>query len=154
MDISKSLASLVKYNEGFFKSEKQSSFIRSILDEGKYFTTSFTFHRNTMLMHYVCDEKGVTKVTKESFKTGKTEVTFERGIMTDGEKRRIRKLEKEIKVHKEGIRDRNEIKSRNEPGCVYRDEKFYRSVIDSTLLKIKNCEEAIQSIKSKYDKDK
>lgn len=149
MNLAQSFASLVKNNNGLFKSEAQAKFLLSQLD-GKIFTTTATVYNNTVLLHYLCDETGVIKVTKESMKNGNVTVTFERGKMSDVEKKKIRKYEREIKQLREGLIEREEIKSRNEPGCAYADEDFYNSVLESINNDITNRENWIKQIKNKY----
>lgn len=62
-NIAHSLASLVKFNGGMFKSEKQSAFILSQLFEGNCWQFHKTYN-NTSKTVYSCDNEGVTRVTK------------------------------------------------------------------------------------------
>lgn len=73
-----SFASLVKFNNGFFKSEAQAKFLLSVCQEENTFITSGTVYRNSFTLFYTCDIQGVVKVEKYLPTTGKTVVTFER----------------------------------------------------------------------------
>lgn len=73
-----SFASLVKSNNGFFKSEAQASFLLSQCQEENVFFSSGEVYNNGFMIEYICDDKGVIKVVKTLSKSGKQEVTFER----------------------------------------------------------------------------
>lgn len=79
-NLDKSFATLVKYNNGMFKSDKQAKFLSQHLDydlgEGIHYTTPNNVWGNSYIFAYSCDALGVTKVEKI---TGKgTVVTWER----------------------------------------------------------------------------
>lgn len=62
-NLAKSLATLVKFNGGLFKSQKQADFILSKLYQGQ----CWVFHKaynNASKTVYDCDRQGVTRVTK------------------------------------------------------------------------------------------
>jgi len=69
MDLSISFASLVKTNNGFFKSDKQASFLLSQCRDGEY-STSGHLHGNSYQLFYTCDDAGVTKVEKSTHAKG------------------------------------------------------------------------------------
>lgn len=73
-----SFASLVKSNNGFFKSEAQAKFLLAQCQEENTFITSGTVYRNTFQLFYVCDAHGVVRVDKYLPKSAKTETTFTR----------------------------------------------------------------------------
>lgn len=62
-NLAKSLATLVKFNDGLFKSQKQADFILSKLYQGQ----CWVFHKaynNSSKTVYDCDCQGITRVTK------------------------------------------------------------------------------------------
>jgi len=75
-----SFASLVKSNNGFFKSEKQAAFLLGKCQEVNVFYAGGNVYGNSFTLSYVCDEKGVVKVEKYLPKTGKVETTFMRHV--------------------------------------------------------------------------
>ncbi len=64
-NIAASFASLVKYNGGFFKSDKQAAFLLSQCIDGAFIAFN-TVYKNTSKTWYLCDEKGVYLVQKEN----------------------------------------------------------------------------------------
>jgi len=67
MDI-KSLFSLAyNNNNGFFKSEKQASFLFSKAIDGSI-TIAQSFYNNTYLFHFILDESGIVEILKETSK--------------------------------------------------------------------------------------
>jgi len=64
MDI-KSLFSLAYTNNGFFKSEKQASFLFSKAIDGSI-TIAKSFYNNTYLFHFILDESGIIEILKET----------------------------------------------------------------------------------------
>lgn len=77
-NIAVSFASLVKSNNGMFKSEAQAKFLLSQCQEENTFITSGTVYRNSFTLSYVCDAQGVVSVEKYLPTTGKTVTTWER----------------------------------------------------------------------------
>lgn len=73
-----SFASIVKSNNGFFKSEAQAKFLISQCQEENTFFTGGNVYGNSFTLSYECDSKGVVKVEKYLSTTGKTETTFTR----------------------------------------------------------------------------
>ncbi len=69
MDIAMSLASLVKTNNGKFKSDKQCKFLLSQCDQNEY-VTSGSVMENSFNLHYSCDDIGVTTIRKYTLKKG------------------------------------------------------------------------------------
>jgi len=76
-DIARSFASLVKHNNGFFKSEKQARFLLSRCDEDNTYTTGGSVYGNSYNIFYKCDEKGVIEVVK-STTSGPDKTTWKR----------------------------------------------------------------------------
>lgn len=79
MEISKSFASLVASNNGFFKSEVQASFLLSQCQDGNTYTTSGMVYNNSFTLMYHCDSQGVVSVEKYTNKTGLV-TTWERHV--------------------------------------------------------------------------
>lgn len=63
MTLSTSFSSLVKSNNGFFKSEKQAAFLLNQCNGGCYVAADSVFG-NTYQIWYTCDSTGVVKVEK------------------------------------------------------------------------------------------
>ena len=109
-----SLASLVKSNGGFFKSEKQAAFFKSKCD-GDFLIASGEVYGNVYYNEYRFDDKGVYEVEKHLLKSGKFEIVWKRAA--EGEmspqnkkllahyKRDLKGLEKRIKAREEAIND-------------------------------------------------
>lgn len=76
--VAMSFASLVKSNNGFFKSEKQAAFLLSQCQEQNVFYAGGSIYKNSYMMEYHCDAKGVVKVVKYLSKTARQVVMFER----------------------------------------------------------------------------
>lgn len=89
-DFAASFASLVKYNDGFFKSEKQASFLLSQCFGGVYYAQG-NIYGNKFNIEYHCDEKGIVLVNKYSFKLGTNKTLFERGIKNKYAEKQIRR---------------------------------------------------------------
>ena len=103
-DLAKSFFSLVKYNNGAFKSEKQATFLLSVC-EGNIFTTvqsySFGEHggaRAQKEFRFFCNDKGIYKVETIARKSGKHVIHWERKTQQELdaiEKRDNERMEKE-----------------------------------------------------------
>lgn len=63
MSIDKSFYSLIKYNNGFFKSEKQAKFLLSHCEDNLY-SVSGLVYRNSYLDVFECDDRGVVKADR------------------------------------------------------------------------------------------
>lgn len=68
-DIGTSLTSLVKSNNGYFKSEKQSAFLLSQCDNGE-FCAGGSVWGSSYQIWYECDAKGVVNVKKQTHAKG------------------------------------------------------------------------------------
>ena len=77
MDLVLSLSDLLKTNKGFFKSEKQASFILSLACDNEV-VNHFTTYKNVARDHYHLDEKGIYKIERYTTKKGYV-TTWERG---------------------------------------------------------------------------
>lgn len=82
-DLAISFASLVKTNNGMFKSSKQAAFLLSQCQEASTFYASGAVYNNGYTLAYVCDEQGVIQVKKST--KNKDSVTWDRLAATDFE---------------------------------------------------------------------
>lgn len=104
----KSFASLVKANNGLFKSTKQSEFLLSKCEGGQYISPG-NVYGNNYIITYHCDDKGVTKVVKYTFSNCKTVITWERledGKVTVQDAKEIKRIKREIKSRQKLVNDR------------------------------------------------
>jgi hypothetical protein len=77
-NVAVSFASLVKSNNGMFKSEAQAKFLLSQCQEENTFVCGGNVYNNSFTIFYICDSLGVVKVEKYLPKSGKTTTTWER----------------------------------------------------------------------------
>lgn len=77
-NVAVSFASLVKSNNGMFKSEAQAKFLLSQCQEENTFVCGGNVYNSSFTMFYICDIQGVVKVEKYTPKSGKTTTTWER----------------------------------------------------------------------------
>ena len=68
MSVTKSLFSLVKENNGYFKSDKQAAFLLSQCQEAQVFTAVRSLYNNSYQFHFICDQDGVMLVEKHTSK--------------------------------------------------------------------------------------
>ena len=73
-----SFASLVKYNNGFFKSEKQANFLLSKCLDNVFYGESTQTYKNITRNEYRCDAQGVVSISKYSQTKKTLTVTWER----------------------------------------------------------------------------
>lgn len=115
----KSFASLVKTNNGLFKSEKQAKFLIDQCDsidskkERAVYHVLGNVHGNSFTLTYICDFKGVLKVEKHTPKTNKTVITWERpqdGKTTAQDAKEIKRIKREINKAKKSIKEREDNK--------------------------------------------
>lgn len=112
-NIQLSLNSLVKNNNGFFKSQKQADFLLSVLNDNNVFASVAYGH--TILITYHFDDKGITLKTKTSVKTNKTTEEWSRkveGILSVEEQQIVKRLNKQLKSVKKEYASR--LKSYND----------------------------------------
>ena len=82
-NLAASFASLVKSNNGFFKSEKQAAFLLSVCQDAGTFYTGGQVYGNSYSLQYNCDDAGVVSVEKYLPKTGKIVITWSRLTSTE-----------------------------------------------------------------------
>jgi len=103
-NLSISFASLVKNNNGLFKSEKQADFLLSRCN-GNTYETSGRVGRSSFYMDYFCDEQGIIKVTKRTDKKG-TVLTWERredGKLAIQDKKEIASIKRTLKQEQQSL---------------------------------------------------
>lgn len=83
MSIKASLFSLAKYDNGFFKSEKQRDFILSQCDSGGVYIVQDSVYNNPVRWFIQCDPQGIVSIVKETRKASAT--TFERATGKDAD---------------------------------------------------------------------
>lgn len=106
MTLAISFATLVKNNNGLFKSEKQASFLISMCRDG-VFGTSSAFGYSSFNMYYYCDDNGIYKVEKSTPKKG-IMLTWERreeGKVTVQDKKEIKSISRMLKQTQQSIID-------------------------------------------------
>jgi len=91
-DITKSLFSLAKYNNGYFKSDKQRDFLLKMRNDGNAFIGGHNdIYGNSFFYVFHLDDLGVKKITRETKggekTSGKSVVTFERQSDADYQKK-------------------------------------------------------------------
>lgn len=87
MTIAKSFFSLIKTNNGYFKSEKQASFLLDQCGDGKMFVATYSVFNNSYNFFFECDDEGVVRVEKHTSK--KVEIYWERDPDHDAFMKRV-----------------------------------------------------------------
>ena len=82
-NLATSFASLVKSNNGLFKSEKQAAFLLSVCQDAGTFYTGGQVYGNSYSLQYNCDDAGVVSVEKYLTKTGKIGLVWSRLTPTE-----------------------------------------------------------------------
>jgi hypothetical protein len=80
-NVAVSFASLVKSNNGLFKSEKQAAFLLSQCQELNTFICGGDVYGNNFSLFYHCDAQGVEKVIKYLPQSGKSETVWLRHVV-------------------------------------------------------------------------
>jgi hypothetical protein len=65
---SKSLFSLTKHNNGYFKSEKQAKYLLDMCQESNVFVSAGECYGNSYIQSFIMDEKGVVEIRKSTKK--------------------------------------------------------------------------------------
>src|SRR5690554_5735982 len=87
MTIAGSFFSLIKTNNGYFKSEKQASFLLDHCGDGKMFFVTYSVFNNRYNFFFECDDEGVVRVEKHTGK--KIETYWERDPDHDAFMKRV-----------------------------------------------------------------
>lgn len=107
-DIAISFASLVKSNNGMFKSDKQAEFLLSHCENGEFITCG-NMYGHSFNLTYVCDAQGVTRVIHYTSNTG-DKTTWERveaGKVSVQERKEFKRIMREIKRIEKSIAERD-----------------------------------------------
>ena len=142
MELSQSFASLVKSNNGLFKSEKQAQFLLSQATDGSYMSCGNVWG-NSFNMEYFVDAKGVTKVTKYSKAKG-TLVEWTRkveGEVSVQDAKAIKHLTRVMNGYKKSIASRQ---AAWDAGKYDAPRMFFDQMMAAEMNSVKLCEEAIQ----------
>ena len=105
-----SFASLVKSNNGFFKTEKQAEFLLPQCEYGS-FTVYGSIYNNSFQINYVCDDKGIVRTDKVTQCGGKILTTWERvviGSISVQDAKETKRILREIKRIEKQINERIE----------------------------------------------
>ena len=114
MDILKSVYTLAKHNNGYFKSEKQASFLKSRIDMIGCFCESFSFGyhggaSNTRTIHIDYDDHGITSIRSVADKSKKEKIIFTRKSEEDYQKQiEYKKAVTETRLQLEKLRQRRD----------------------------------------------
>lgn len=107
-----SFAALVRFNNGFFKSEKQAAFLRSFLNADQQVEDLYMTRAVSQRITYTCDERGVVRVEKLNVASAraKTRVTWEReeaGVITAQTAAEIKRLRRLLRDFEERLTSRD-----------------------------------------------
>jgi len=142
MELAQSFASLVKTNNGFFKTEKQAKFLLSQATDGSYMSCGNVWG-NSFNMEYFVDAKGVTKVTKYSKAKG-TLVKWTRkveGEVSVQDAKEIKRLTRAMNGYKKSIASRQ---AAWDAGTYDAPRMVFDQMMTAEMNAIKQCEEAMQ----------
>ena len=121
--VAQSFAHLVKSNNGLFKSPAQSQFLLSKCHNGEYVTSGSSYGHGYTLF-YICDQKGVQRVQKQTVGKGLT-TQWERreaGQTSIQDEKEIKRLTRKLKQIERAIADRKASYERGE----YDSDELYQ----------------------------
>lgn len=146
LQLQKSVLGLCKNNNGFFKSEKQATFLIKEIDSNYGFVgyTSSGFHSCKLFCEY--DEKGIIKITKESnTKKGVNHiVTFQRAVngqLNPLQVKHLKQLKKQLAFYENQLNTRIELNKTNP--LDWRTES-----IEQDKERVNNFQKAIQDLEN------
>ena len=145
-DVAKSFASLVKNNNGLFKSDAQAKFLLSQCQEKNVYMTMSSVYRNSYTLFYRCDSRGVVSVEKYLPGKGTHEAVWERsgeGKETVQDTKEIKRIQREIKSLEKAIANRQAAWQRGEYG--QHDVNLYHNAM-------KNDQEQLVAYKVRLEK--
>lgn len=105
-DLTKTLANLVKTNNGLFKSEAQAHFIKSVA--GAEYVSGGNVYGKSYSLHYMLDSTGVVSVYKNTVAKGLV-LVWERvtaGVVSVQDAKEIKRLKRLIKSIQKSMDDR------------------------------------------------
>lgn len=109
MDIQKSIFSLAKTNNGFFKSEKQADFLINQMKQTDGCIGHYNSGYNSCPIFSEWDNEGITKITKKG--KNKETIVFERkqeGILTAFEVQELKSIKRKINALEKQVSERIE----------------------------------------------
>lgn len=112
--LAQSIYGLVKSNNGLFKSDAQANFLKSQLDRSSGVFGSGSAYGNSYTDFAEYDDKGIVRITRKAFKTGKESTFWERkvqGKLTPADEKAVRYYNKEIKKLEQSIARRQAAKA-------------------------------------------
>lgn len=165
-DLAKSIYTLAKYNNGYFKSPAQAQFLRGQLDRRSGKVASGEMYGNGYTDWAEYDDKGITRIWRHLSKTNQDKDVFTRKSDEEFSNSRSTEIDNAnknfldtISIYKKQIEEieqemkevSNDLKSAME-GNPEKAESFQR-ILDSTMEKyqsrIKELEDSINQLKSK-----
>lgn len=107
-----SFDSLVRYNNGFFKSDRQAAFLRSFLNADQKIEDLYETRTISQRITYTCDDRGVISVEKHNIAAprAKSRVTWERaeaGKVTAQDAAEIKRLQRLLRDFTERLESRD-----------------------------------------------
>ncbi len=103
-DLTKTLANLVKTNNGLFKSDAQAQFIRSIA--GDEYVSGGNVYGKSYSLHYMLDSTGVVSVYKNTVAKGLVWERVTAGVVSVQDAKEIKRLKRLIKSIQKSMDDR------------------------------------------------
>ena len=101
-DLAKSVYSLAKYNNGYFKSDKQGEFLKKEIDQNDGVIAYNEMYGNSTTVFAEYDDKGIIKIYSKSPKTNRETIKFQR-ISDKQFQDNKNKIETNIKNEKESV---------------------------------------------------
>lgn len=140
-----SFASLVKSNNGLFKSDAQAKFLLSKCD-GKEYITGGSMYGNTFQLTYYCDNRGVTKVEKYTKAAGpKIQWTRkEAGTLSVQDEKELKRLNRLLKQTEKSIADRE---ASMKAGTYHADKSLYDDSMKRDNDSLKQIKQMIEKLK-------
>jgi hypothetical protein len=144
-DLDISFASLVKSNNGLFKSDAQAKFLLSKCD-GKEYITGGSMYGNTFQLTYYCDNRGVTKVEKYTKAAGpKIQWTRkEAGTLSVQDEKELKRLNRLLKQTEKSIADRE---ASMKAGTYHADKSLYDDSMKRDNDSLKQIKQMIEKLK-------
>lgn len=141
-----SIESLIKSNNGFFKSEKQAEFLISELKAqyGNQFVSSI--YNNSVIISYEWDDKGIISKSNQSVKKNSVKVVWKRkveGELSIAEQESVKQLKRNIKKIQKNISNRNESFER---GDYSEMEELYNNSNNSDLKQLSDYEKELSKL--------
>ena len=133
-----SFASLVRYNNGFFKSDRQAAFLRSFLNADQKVEDLYETRTISQRITYTCDDRGIISVEKHNLAAprAKSRVTWERteaGKVTAQDVAEIKRIQRLLRDFTERLDSRDAAYASGEYTA---GEALYRASRETNLADI------------------